>query len=124
MSVDAQPHRSVLLREVVDLLEPAPDAALVHVHRGKTMAEIVQLLLKYSNNQIAEALVKSLGVLETGAPELQDVQRTNRCVLAVHQSGPLCVVTSAIDNLVKGASGQALQNMNLMLGLSETEGLQ
>ncbi len=46
----------------------APDAALVHVHRGKTMAEIVQLLLKYSNNQIAEALVKALGVLETGAP--------------------------------------------------------
>ncbi len=45
-----------------------PDAALLHVHRGKTMAEIVQLLLKYSNNQIAEALVKSLGVLESGAP--------------------------------------------------------
>ena len=65
-----------------------------------------------------------VSVLETGAPELRDVQRTNRCVIAVHRSGPLCVVTSAIDNLVKGASGQALQNMNLMLGLSETEGLQ
>ena len=63
-------------------------------------------------------------VLQEGAPELRDVQRTNRCVVAVHESGPLCVVTSAIDNLVKGAAGQALQNMNLMLGRSETEGLQ
>ena len=36
----------------------------------------------------------------------------------------IVAITSAIDNLVKGASGQALQNMNLMLGLEETEGLQ
>jgi N-acetyl-gamma-glutamyl-phosphate reductase len=35
----------------------------------------------------------------------------------------LVVITSAIDNLVKGASGQALQNMNVMLGLHEAEGL-
>ncbi len=63
-------------------------------------------------------------VMREGAPELRDVQRTNRCRIAVHQSGPVCVVTSAIDNLVKGAAGQALQNMNLMLGLDEAEGLQ
>jgi len=62
-------------------------------------------------------------VLATGSPELHDVQRSNRCHLAVHASGPICVITSAIDNLVKGAAGQALQNMNLMLGLDETEGL-
>ncbi|MCK5942318.1 MAG: N-acetyl-gamma-glutamyl-phosphate reductase [Planctomycetes bacterium] len=63
-------------------------------------------------------------VLADGAPELRDVQRSNRCHVAVHPSGPLCVLTSAIDNLVKGAAGQALQNMNLMLGLDEAEGLQ
>ena len=51
------------------------------------------------------------------------MQRSNQCHIAVHQSGPLVVITSAIDNLVKGASGQALQNMNLLLGMNETEGL-
>lgn len=62
-------------------------------------------------------------VLEDGTPELRDVQRSNRCAIAVAASGPLCVITSAIDNLVKGAAGQALQNMNLMLGQTETEAL-
>ena len=58
-----------------------------------------------------------------GLPELQHVQHHNRCDLAVAASGPLVVVVAAIDNLQKGASGQALQNMNLMLGLPETDGL-
>lgn len=62
-------------------------------------------------------------VYQKGQPELRCVQRTNQCHIAVAASGPLVVVTSAIDNLVKGASGQALQNMNLMLGLPEGDGL-
>ncbi|MFY9341244.1 MAG: N-acetyl-gamma-glutamyl-phosphate reductase [Planctomycetota bacterium] len=62
-------------------------------------------------------------VFPQGQPELRAVQHTNQCHIAVTASGPLVVITSAIDNLVKGASGQALQNMNLMLGLPEGEGL-
>lgn len=62
-------------------------------------------------------------VFSKGQPELNRVQRTNECHLAVADSGPLCVLTSALDNLVKGASGQALQNMNLMLGCEEAAGL-
>ncbi|MBM3974420.1 MAG: N-acetyl-gamma-glutamyl-phosphate reductase [Planctomycetes bacterium] len=62
-------------------------------------------------------------VYQKGQPELRCVQRTNQCHIAVAASGGLVVVTSAIDNLVKGASGQALQNMNLMLGLPEGDGL-
>jgi len=62
-------------------------------------------------------------VMDAGTPELRDVRGTNLCKIAVDASGPLCVITSAIDNLVKGAAGQALQNMNLMLGLEDTEGL-
>ncbi|GAB4148885.1 MAG: N-acetyl-gamma-glutamyl-phosphate reductase [Planctomycetota bacterium] len=62
-------------------------------------------------------------VRETGLPELRHVRHTNECHIAVSRSGPLLVVVSAIDNLGKGASGQALQNMNLMLGLPEAEGL-
>ena len=57
-------------------------------------------------------------------PELRQVQHTNRCVLGVEAVGPQVVVTSAIDNLLKGAAGQALQNLNLMLGLPETAGLE
>lgn len=65
-----------------------------------------------------------VSVYGKGQPELCCVQRTNQCHIAVAASGPLVVLTSAIDNLGKGASGQALQNMNLMLGLPETAGLQ
>ncbi|MCB9886818.1 MAG: N-acetyl-gamma-glutamyl-phosphate reductase [Planctomycetes bacterium] len=62
-------------------------------------------------------------VYAKGQPELRCVQHGNECHIAVAASGPVVVITSAIDNLVKGASGQALQNMNLMLGLPETAGL-
>lgn len=62
-------------------------------------------------------------VYAQGQPELRLVQRSNQCHIAVADSGPMVVLTSAIDNLQKGASGQALQNMNLMLGLPEGDGL-
>lgn len=58
-------------------------------------------------------------------PETRSVRGVNQCRIAVHrpQDGPVVVVSSVIDNLVKGAAGQAVQNMNLMLGLKETTGL-
>ncbi|HEY3838385.1 MAG TPA: N-acetyl-gamma-glutamyl-phosphate reductase [Bryobacteraceae bacterium] len=58
-------------------------------------------------------------------PDLRAVQRTNFCDIGVRfdASTGRAVVVSAIDNLVKGAAGQAVQNMNLAFGLSETEGL-
>lgn len=58
-------------------------------------------------------------------PDLRGLARTNFCDIGVTLDGKTgrAVVVSAIDNLVKGAAGQALQNMNLMLGLPETEGL-
>lgn len=62
-------------------------------------------------------------VYPRGFPELDRVQRTNECHVAVGDVGELCVLVSVIDNLVKGASGQALQNMNLVLGLEEGAGL-
>lgn len=58
-------------------------------------------------------------------PETRSVRGANVCRLAVHrpQGGDQVVVLSVIDNLVKGASGQAVQNMNIALGLEETMGL-
>lgn len=58
-------------------------------------------------------------------PETRSVRASNLCRIAVHrpQGGDTVVVLSVIDNLVKGASGQAVQNMNLLFGLDETTGL-
>ncbi len=54
---------------------------------------------------------------------LKQVVNTNKCVLQIEKRGNKLVVHSAIDNLIKGASGQAVQNMNLLFGLDETTGL-
>lgn len=58
-------------------------------------------------------------------PETRSVRASNICRIAVHrpQGGDTLVVLSVIDNLVKGAAGQAVQNMNIMFGLGETVGL-
>ena len=66
-------------------------------------------------------------VLPPGShPETRSVRGVNQCRIAVHrpQDGDTVVVLSVIDNLTKGAAGQAVQNMNLMFGLDETMGLQ
>lgn len=65
-------------------------------------------------------------VLPSGShPDTRNVRGSNRCQLAVHRpmNDDTVVVLSAIDNLVKGAAGQAVQNMNLMFGLEEVAGL-
>lgn len=56
-------------------------------------------------------------------PDLKQVVNTNKCVLHVEKHGNKLLILSCIDNLLKGASGQAVQNMNLIFGLDETEGL-
>jgi N-acetyl-gamma-glutamyl-phosphate reductase len=66
-------------------------------------------------------------VLEDGVPSLADAVNTNRVAIGVSPvagvAGPMLQVVAAIDNLVKGAAGQAVQNLNLMFGFPETEGL-
>lgn len=54
---------------------------------------------------------------------LKQVVNTNKAVIQLEKAGSKLVVHSAIDNLLKGASGQAVQNMNLLFGLDETSGL-
>jgi N-acetyl-gamma-glutamyl-phosphate reductase common form len=61
--------------------------------------------------------------LVSGSPDINWVKTTNFCDLGFAARGRQIVVFSAIDNLVKGAAGQAVQNMNLMFGLEETTGL-
>jgi N-acetyl-gamma-glutamyl-phosphate reductase len=54
---------------------------------------------------------------------LKQVVNSNKCVIQLEKTGGKLVIHSALDNLLKGASGQAVQNMNLMFGINETEGL-
>lgn len=56
-------------------------------------------------------------------PDLKQVVNTNKCVLYLEKHGNKLLILSCIDNLVKGASGQAVHNLNLIFGLEETEGL-
>ncbi len=55
--------------------------------------------------------------------DLKQVVNTNKCLLFLEKQGNQLVIHAVIDNLLKGASGQAVQNMNLMFGLEETSGL-
>ena len=61
--------------------------------------------------------------ISTEAIFLKQVVNTNNCMIQLEKAGHKLVVHSATDNLLKGASGQAVQNMNLMFGLDETAGL-
>ncbi|HMZ57845.1 MAG TPA: N-acetyl-gamma-glutamyl-phosphate reductase, partial [Leptospiraceae bacterium] len=55
--------------------------------------------------------------------ELKNVQNSNFLDISFRSEENILVIVSALDNLLKGAAGQALQNMNLMAGFNETEGL-
>jgi N-acetyl-gamma-glutamyl-phosphate reductase len=101
-------------------------AHLLPVDRGILSTIYVKLNRPMTLEQI-HALYPQEGFLRLRkqAPDLHDVQRTNYCDVHVTLSanGHRAVIVSAIDNLVKGAAGQAVQNMNIMLGFPEDQGL-
>lgn len=104
---------------------------LVPMNRGifatvyvKPIDHAVDLSGHYSEFYAQETFVDVMP--EKSHPETRTVKSTNTCRIAIHpgknETQPT-VVLSVIDNLVKGAAGQAIQNMNLMFGLDETTGL-
>ncbi|MDP8266661.1 MAG: N-acetyl-gamma-glutamyl-phosphate reductase [Candidatus Aceula meridiana] len=67
---------------------------------------------------------KFVRILKIGIqPEIKNVVNANYCDIGFATNGKMLVITSAIDNLIKGASGQAVQNMNIMCGFNENLGL-
>ncbi|MFT4726071.1 MAG: N-acetyl-gamma-glutamyl-phosphate reductase [Granulosicoccus sp.] len=102
---------------------------LLPIIRGIHATLYAQLTDDVDLQQLYESRFKDepfVDVLPAGShPETRSVRGTNVCRLAVHrpQARNTAVVLAVEDNLVKGAAGQAVQNMNLMLGLAETEGL-
>ncbi len=77
----------------------------------------------YLSYYMREPFVSILGTYES--PEIKAITYTNQCQIgiSVSASGTQAIITAALDNLVKGAAGQAIQNMNLMFGFDEITGL-
>ncbi len=91
--------------------------------RAQGVSSAEELLAIYEKRYAGEPFIR---LYEPGrVPDLRGVARTNFCDLGVTLDAKTgrAVVVSAIDNLVKGAAGQAIQNMNLMLGFPETTGI-
>ena len=86
------------------------------VHIDKTIGELNDLYKDfYTGHPFTHVTKESVF--------LKQVVNTNKCIIQLEKVGSIVVVHSVADNLLKGASGQAVQNMNLMFGLSETAGL-
>ncbi|MEO6823213.1 MAG: N-acetyl-gamma-glutamyl-phosphate reductase [Nitrosospira sp.] len=92
----------------------------IHATLYAKLTKNVDLQALYEKRYIDEPFVD---VLPMGAhPETRSVRGSNLCRIAIHrpQGGDMAVILSVTDNLVKGAAGQAVQNMNLMFGLPES----
>lgn len=139
VKISFTPHLAPFLRGIYstiyadlkprDARLPAPEVADNGEQEGRgaknkaefSTAELTEIYKEFYKH---ESFVK---VLEEGNyPEVKAVAGSNYCHvgLEVDQRCGRVIVVSAIDNLVKGASGQAIQNMNLMCGFKETEGLE
>ena len=102
----------------------APLIRGIHATLYAKLTKDVDLQKLFENRYAQERFVD---VLPQGAhPETRSVRGSNQCRIAVHQpqDGDTVVVLSVIDNLVKGAAGQAVQNMNIMFGFAENTGLE
>jgi N-acetyl-gamma-glutamyl-phosphate reductase len=128
-------HRHVpeiLMVSGIEEAELSFTAQLLPIHRGiletiyfrsQSLSSAAELLETYSRRYQNEPFVR---LYAPGAfPDIRGVDHTNFCDIGVKfdPSTGRAVVVTVIDNLVKGAAGQAIQNMNLMLGIGETEGL-
>lgn len=128
-------HRHVPEVLQISGLEPQEfsfSAHLLPIHRGILETIYFRLAKPLSSEEIVGIYETHYGaepfirLHEAGSvPDLAGVLRTNFCDIGVISDPATgrCVVVSAIDNLVKGAAGQAVQNLNLALGLEETAGL-
>ena len=125
-------HRPEIEQELAALGSPAPVIFVPHLlpldqgelatcfaqRPSRSPKEAVRAL--YEERYADEPFVHVLD----GPPDLRDLRDTNEChvYVTVEERGRV-LAFSAIDNIWKGASGQGIQNLNLMLGLDETEGL-
>ncbi len=112
------PHLAPMIRGIYATLYGVVSPEKFHTFSLEQLQE--DYIARYANHPFVD--VMPLG----SYPETRSVKGSNICRIALHQpqSGNKIVVLSVIDNLVKGAAGQAIQNMNLMLGFAEQTGLE
>jgi len=102
---------------------------LVPLRKGMAVTTTVRLSRPATEQQIGAALEKAyggrpcIGLRGTAIPQTWDVRGTNRCDIGFRLEGEPLILFSVLDNLRKGASGEAVQNMTLRFGLPEAEGL-
>ena len=116
MGLTFVPHLTPMIRGIL--------ATLYGQVKARVVVDQAQLQTLYETRYADEPFVEVLPPGEL--PATRDVKGSNRCSLAVSYSPDTetVIVLAAEDNLVKGASGQAVQNMNIMFGLEETKGLE
>ena len=122
----------VLLTSGLEEKEFSFTAHLLPIHRGILETIYVRTSKPVTRGQIDEIYNRAYAnepfvriYPEGRLPSIQSVVHTNRCDIGIQMDAKSrrMVIVAAIDNLVKGAAGQAIQNMNLMLGFPETESL-
>jgi N-acetyl-gamma-glutamyl-phosphate reductase len=134
--VDAHQHAPEINQELSNFIGRKVEVTftphLIPIQRGILSTIYVQLKKVISQKE-AQTLYENfyqnepyvVVLPQESFPQLRDVMKTNFCHIGmkVNPQKKIAIVISAIDNLVKGASGQAVQNMNIMYGFKETEGL-
>lgn len=103
------PHLAPMDRGILSTCYVTPAA-------GKTGADIFEHLKRFYETEPFVRVSESL-------PTTKNVSHSNYCDIAVRENGSKVIILSALDNLIKGASGAAVQNFNLMNGFKETLGL-
>lgn len=106
-AIDFIPYRGDFTRGIL---------ASIYTECDKSLEEMVVLYKDYYKDA-AFTFVSDKNI------NLKQVVNTNKCLISLEKHGDKLLVVSVIDNLLKGASGQAVQNMNLMFGLDERAGL-
>ena len=107
------PHLTPMFRGILSTI-------YVDLKKGITKNKINFVLQKYFKNEIFVKIAKQDTLLSTN-----DVINTNKCIISVCKSKQKdkLIILSVIDNLIKGGSGQAVQNMNILYNFKENEGL-
>ena len=107
------PHLSPMFKGILSTI-------YIDLNSGSSLKNIQRYLKKFHQNNKFVKILKINSMISTN-----DVINTNNCIISVCKTRykNKIVILSAIDNLIKGGAGQAIQNMNLKFGFNETEGL-
>ncbi len=131
--VNTHQHKPEVNQELAKVTKKVVDIVftphLVPINRGILSTIYLKLKKDIDTKELASVYRKFyrtepfVRVSSDRLPEVRDVVNTNYCDIGVTVSGSMAIIVSCIDNLIKGAAGQAAQNMNIMCNFDEKEGL-